>query len=692
MRTRLRRPWAGSLALLLATSPVWAAGASGVLQGRELAPADEVRSGLESVAGSLLGGELKGQVTRAVVEEDAPRRLVVRIGFEGLQGARLWGELLNADRRRQAGIAAGEPAYVPDGAGELVLTFESEPGITPTTSALLRVSVAASGRRTASLTRLFRLGKEWTKPAASGEGFTVTITPRPIGRTAELGPTPTMVVPASQVRIAPPPVSPPAPAAATSTVRVAQPPVAIRSVLTGARTPAAAGTAESVRALPATRILQAQKVALGLAPGDASRGARGPGALPLPTFADVRTEDIRLDLTRVLNVYPEVYQDLEPSSGIFYFLPHDYALEWDESEGYALRTVYAAAAAGAAGEVLMSARLDGGIGARDLEVAARIVRSYAQSRNLPFRELRPLPIDSLTVSITDDLGRYSVPAGRISVNGLTDVTGRLDVSWVTDERTKDFIQQALIENVGIGGSVTYRPTGSALGPRMVPIHMRLADYGTFGPFRWDRTGFRNRTPYPVTLRYLHALRIAASGPPVVNSWDLGETRVPPGGQVRWSAASVPFWIDAEAQKVWIDYTPDAACRECGENAVAGLTGGVSSAGSSQITFHTLTPLAESGALRMLVEVRSRLFDPKGEQTLVRSVVVDADGKDFTVGPVFGADAAAGRAGPWFEFRLTLTMPDGGVVSGDAAWVPGDKLWMPIGQRQLQQSLGRLSGR
>jgi hypothetical protein len=66
-----------------------------------------------------------------------------------------------------------------------------------------------------------------------------------------------------------------------------------------------------------------------------------------------------------------------------------------------------------------------------------------------------MPIDSLTVSISDDLGRYNVPAGRISVNGLSDVAGQLDVSWVTDERTKDFIQEALVENVGISGSVTY---------------------------------------------------------------------------------------------------------------------------------------------------------------------------------------------------------------------------------------------
>lgn len=696
MRQRFLRPWAVLLAVVLAACSLMpgsarSAPARGPLEGRELPPDDDVRSGFESFAGSLLGGELKGHVARAVVEEDSPSRLVVRVSHEGLQGARLWGEILNADRRRQAGIVMGEAVSIPEASGELLLTFESQPGSAPSTSALLRVSVAGAGRRAAGYTRLFRLGKEWSKAATSGEGFTVTITPLPIGRTAELGPTPSMVVPASQVRIAPTPASPaPAPVSGSAVPSV-RPMTLTRSVLPASKPATASQVGVAARALPSAMLSQAHQVKLGLTPADASRGARGPGALPLPTFADVRTEDIRLDLTRVLNVRPEVYQDQEPSSGIFYFLPHAYALKWDEAEGYGFKSVYSAASPGAAGEVLMAARLDGGIGSRELEVAARLVQSYAQARGMTFRELRPMPIDSLTISISDDLGRYNVPVDRIAVNGLSDVAGRLDVSWVTDERTKDFIQEALVENVGINGSVTYAPTGNGLGPRTVPIHMRLADYATFGPFRWDRTGWKNPTPYPVTLRYLHALRHAAGGPPVVNSWSLRDTHVPPGGQVRWSAASVPFWIDAEAQKIWIDYTVDASCKECGANAIAALTGGVSTTGSSQITFHSMTPLAESGAQRILVEVRSRYFDPQGAQTRMRSVVVDADDKDFAIGPLFGLDRVTG-AGPMFEFRLTLTMPDGEVVAGNAAWVPGDKLWMPIGNRQLVQSLGKLPGR
>jgi hypothetical protein len=159
--------------------------------------------------------------------------------------------------------------------------------------------------------------------------------------------------------------------------------------------------------------------------------------------------------------------------------------------------------------------------------------------------------------------------------------------------------------------------------------------------------------------------------------------------VRWSATSVPAWIDGQAQKVWIDYTVDASCRPCGTETVAALTGGVSTAGSTQITFHSLTPLAETGAHDILVEVRSRHFDPRGEQLQTRSVVLNSDGKDFLVGPLFVDGAASAGVDPMFEFRLSLTMKDGDTVTGNAAWIPGHALRVPIGRKQIERSVGAL---
>lgn len=670
--------------------------AQGSLEGKELTLANEARSGLESVAGSLLGGALNGRLTHVVIDQDQERNLTVRVSYEGFEGANLWGELLNADGRRQLGIAMGDPVTLPDAASDVMLTFRAEPGAAPTPSALLRISVAASQRRTASYVRTYRLGKEWSAPEISGENFSITITPRPIGRTADLGSSPSSAMPSATARVAPTPNAGSAPPAGAQTPSPFMSPsrsaaAAARS-MTGAR-PMSVASKAAMQALPPGRNIKISSSFYGLNTTDANNGALGPAALPVRPFNEVHTEDIGLDLTKVLNVFPEVYQDQHPSSGIFYFLPHAYGLEWNETDGYAFRTIYSAATGGAPGQVMMAARLGAGLDARDLAITAKIVRAYAEAHQMPFAEVRPLPIDTLAISLSDDLGRYSIPADRVSVHGLSDITGALEVSWVTDERTKDFIQEALLENVGISGSVRFAPTGHGLGTRVIPALMQLADESTFGPFRWERTGCKNVTPYPVVLKYLHALRFVGATP-VVSSWSLGDARIPSGGQVRWSSSGIPFWLDAQAEKMWIDYAVDRGCRACGTNAIAALTGGVSTAGGAQITFHSLTPLAETGAHDVQLEVRSRYFDPRGEELQVRSIVVDADEKDFLVGPLFlGQRSGAGaEGGSFFEYRVSLTMKDGDVFAGSAAWIPGDALRVPIGRRQLERSLGSLPGR
>jgi hypothetical protein len=343
----------------------------------------------------------------------------------------------------------------------------------------------------------------------------------------------------------------------------------------------------------------------------------------------------------------------------------------------------------------MAVRLDAGIGTPEVGLAAAIVKAYADGHGLKFSELRALPIDSVAVSLADVLGQYSIARDRVSVHGLSNVMGQMDVSWVTDERTTAFVREALVEGVGISGDVRFAATGQGLGGHSVPVRVLLADYGTFGPFRWERTGWRNTTPYPITLRYLHALRLATGNPAVIHSWSLGGTVVPPGGQVRWNSTSVPFWLDGQAQKMWLDYSVDGTCTTCGSAAIAGLTGGVSTAGASEITFHTLSPLADAGALEVVAEVRSRYFDPGARDVQVRRVVLDADGKDFRLGPFFPGDRLADgakRADPLFEFRLALTMKDGRPESGEGRWIPSNDLRVPIGRFQLESSLGSVPAR
>jgi len=70
------------------------------------------------------------------------------------------------------------------------------------------------------------------------------------------------------------------------------------------------------------------------------------------------------------------------------------------------------------------------------------------------------------------------------------------------------------------------------------------------------------------------------------------------------------------------------------------------------------------------------------------VVLSADNKDFTLGPIFNSGQQDGE--PLFEYRLDLAMPDGSTHRG-TRWIRSDELRVIVGKAQLEQSLGTLPG-
>ncbi len=346
------------------------------------------------------------------------------------------------------------------------------------------------------------------------------------------------------------------------------------------------------------------------------------------------------------------------------------------------------------GDVAIAARLDAGLGVRERQIASDLMAAYARSHGLPFTALRACPIDSISVSIADDLRRYSIPSNKIAITGISDFLGQIDISWMADPVTKENLQQALVEDVGVSGRVTLYPSGGKLAPIDVPLRIRLADFVTFGPFRWNRAeAWRNRTPYPIRLKYLNALVLDPSSRPIVYSWDLSSTVVPPQGRAQWVSGSVPGWIDSQAKRVWLEYAVDGSCSSCDDAVIHSITGGVSTGGPSQITFHTITPLADTGGYELAAQVRSRYFDPQSHDTQTKTVVLSSDSKDFTLGPVYLGSRQPGEAvpgDPLFEYFLTLTMKDGTTYRA-SRWVTSDDLRLAIGKHQLEEAFGSIPG-
>jgi hypothetical protein len=699
----------------------------GSLQGRELQLTNDSGSGLESFISGLLGGGNSGAgIERVVVMEDGPGHLTVAITHSGLTGARIAGEIRDRGRERIRAIAPAR-ADADSASGETRLSFELRPesaGASEIHSGYLRLSISQPSRPIPTTTT-YLLPKTWSGGGSGGtggggqSGGMVRISPKPVGAAAKLGsrpdyenppkpplkPRPQILVrpaaagaaitgggrmkPATGAMIATAPArggvatAPPAPGSGAA----AMPAPTGRG---GQNNPTITAKTAAVQSrLPAQKskdMLGIQGFKYGVREQDQKLGAQGPGDAAIDLLEGLAADDVGLSGDEILMVAPIVYQDQNPASGIFYYVPRGYRTEWTAETGYGLRMLYGASKGAEAGEVALAARLDAGIDLRESRLASDLLAAYVQRHtDVKFTALRPLPIDQVEVSLASGLQQYSIPPEKIATVAISDILGQIEISCVTDAISKESLQLALTEDIGLSGAVKFTPSGGKLAAQQIPLRLRLADADSFGTLTWRRDEqLHNRTLYPLTLTYLHALVIdPRTNTPFVYSWDLGSAQVAPGGRVEWDPARVPAWIDRDAKRMWVQYRPVAKCRPCDERVIAEVTGGVVSVTTSQLVFRTITPLADTGAYELTVHVRSRFFDPQGQQSQQKSIVLGADGEDFPIGPLYVGESQQGTIA---EYAIDVAMKDGSVHKAKR-WLRADGLRVLIGSTQIRESTG-----
>lgn len=689
------------------------------LQGKKLTLSTDLNSAAESLLGSLLGDrqKLDGRITDLTVEEDAADRLVLAVTYTGYNGATLFGKVQN-DRRREQRDVVGEAVEL-DGSGSARLVLHLREGLAEGTtfeSRFVRLTVSAYGRSEAGLQLVYGLGKRW-EVAVQPENVVVSVVARPVGKAATLRPDQQRLEVTNlpeQMKISRATFQTANPTTGqnitrvnpqlTSQYRLTNPSAKVAAKPPTARVSPPAATLQYQAINPVALALpdrvaltEASKFRYGLKQEDQARGAQGPSAVRIDLLEGILS-DVDLPFEAILSLKSEVFQDKNPASGIYYYLPRAFHLEWDADDGYGMRMLYAASAeAGQAGDVLMATRLASGITTGEATLARKLLDAYrARTGSIQVQELRPLPLaNPPEISLSGGLAhQYDIPAERIAVNAISDALGEVDVSWVTDPVTKQNLQLALTEDVGINGVVSFTPYGGDLGPVGITVQVKLADPVTFGQLRWSRSDeWRNRVPYPIRLKYLHALLLNGNRP-VIYSWDLGGAEVAPGAKVSFDAQRVPRWLEQQSERLWVDYSVVRDCRECDAKIIADITSGVSDAAPSQITFRTLTALADTGAIELAVRVRSRYFHPRDRETEIKPLLVlGEDMAEYTTGPVYLVDRQPGEAvpgDPLFEYQLELLMADG-QSHRSTRWVASNDLRVNIGRFQVEESLGFLPG-
>jgi hypothetical protein len=681
--------------------------AGGSAAGRELSPAPGLEGGLAALIEGVFGsrGREGGRIDRVVVAEETPERLVVEVSVSGeLADRSLRGQLLGRDRKVQPQFVA-PVVTLQTGSAPVRLVFEPVAGAAPGgPPEYLRLSLEGTRR---ALSQTYRWNPARGGSARAGGGsapraLRVRLRPEPLAAAlpgqapveAAASPTPRPAAAASAT---------PRPATvhdhrrrATRSTATASP----RRIHAGVtRRPSApqrqalmTTVTPVVRTLRRTRKPAANPGRPSPVPPTPVPGVRGPGAETHDLLAEMDFDDVSLDLDEVTNVHPLVYRDENPVSGLFYFLPRMYHLEWlaDQSR-YNMALLYLAAIApGSAGEVSMAASLTAGLDPAEIRFAEELLRAYCRRRGFKFVQLRPVPIDPgrVSVSLAGTLRLFDIPAEKVAPAGISDVLGELEVAWVTDPVSKENVQLVMKQG-GLHGNVTFASPGDDQTAHLVDLQIKLADAGSFERSRWRRgERWRNPTPYPVRLRYVHAVLVGPDHRPRLYSWNLGDTVVPPAGEVDWDAGAVPAWLDQRASRVWVSYAVDGNCESCDVHVLRAITEDTQAA-TSEIVFHAITALSDTGAYELALRVRSKHFDAQGRDMQEKRLVLKADRQDFTVGPIHTAHPRA-EGEPLFEYLLTLTMPDG-TEHASRRWIPGDSLRVLIGRSQLEAALGFVPG-
>jgi len=621
----------------------------GDLRGQELTLANSITSFGKSVFDDIIrGSNLKGNIGKVTVTEDDERSLVIVVQYSGFAGASIWADALDSGRRAQ-GLIQGSPVKITGGGSQVELTLtlaEQAPEDPSLISTFLKLNIGdADGRIKVSHT--YALHKRW-EVRVPPENVIVRITPQPVGAAARLG--------ESETTLPAPEVSP------------------------------------AVAEMSLNKLLKpAGEHKYGVPLKVAENRGRGPSnqtvdlVKELRVAPDVLHNDGYEGISGLMPV--KIFEDQNPDSGIFYYLPRAYHVSWDGDQGYGLKLLLSAASQeGQPGEARWSSLMDANVTEADLRLAMDLLRArQAQDARFKFRELRAMPLAAAPkISLTGGLQHfYNVPQDKITAIAFSEALEQVKAAWVTDLTTSESMKLALKEKVGISGEVTFQPAGDGVAQK-IPLEIQLAKVATFGDLFWRR-GERvaNRTPYPVRLKYLHIMLMEGHAP-TIYSWRLGEAVVPPQAKVRIDPARIPTWLDRRAKRMWIEYAPLSDCETCDERVIEQITNGVADVATAQITFHTITPLVDTGAYEVTVKVRSKYFDPRSREVKQKDpLALNTDNKDFTLGPIYPVNRRGDD--PLFEYSLDVTMPDGSAHKSPR-WVPSDSLRVVIGKIQVQELL------
>ncbi|WNJ19651.1 hypothetical protein [Pontibacter sp. G13] len=388
------------------------------------------------------------------------------------------------------------------------------------------------------------------------------------------------------------------------------------------------------------------------------------------------------DLADNWNFFPKVYPDQNEHSGIIYYLPKNYSVQWDAStQDYSLSMYYLSSTGDGRGEVIVTAELTPKLTEQEIEEAEELLSKQLRKDI----KLYPMPIMSTPqVSLGQSLENFGVDPSSLHINVHSDFLEPIVLSWKMDQRVDDLIG-FMMSNAQLAGKLQFEPYAEEEQFIDVPIRMKLNEPETYGKLTYENAasvlnGTTNPLDYPIILEELSVMRRKGNRH-TLETITLGNYRVEPGMMFSdYSDTERTRLIEGDIiEQIWLKYSMDADCETCKETILDKILSGTSRARVQDIELEVLNPIAFSGAALIKLQVRSIQADPNGESmAYLEMLTIRQDFTPLKPGQLMIPEGENAQ----FEYQVSLVMPTGEVKVSE--WVAHDNLTLVLGEFQLNE--------
>lgn len=381
-----------------------------------------------------------------------------------------------------------------------------------------------------------------------------------------------------------------------------------------------------------------------------------------------------------------IYQDKNINSGVYYYRPSAYNLSWEEQEGFKFSMQYGKGSGTSDGAVNMAASLSCDVNNNEADLIAQIIKTHVENKGRRFEEARAIIPSDPRISFQGNAQAFNIGSDKFSANVLSSIYEPITMAWTASSDATNEMIAALGENIAIAGNVSYSP-GVGVSNVSVPLRINLADKTTFGRIELDKGTWRsqrwkNKFPYGIKIKNLHSIILFSDGSPCIYTWNLGDKSIPSHAQLEFEGQSVPAWMDTSSKvlRMWVEYEV-LPCKECDQEVIDMISSGTTSGKQRTVSFRSLGLMSRYNAKYIKLEVRSKALDPRGKTTLIKSITIEQDERNYDIGPFYVWNDKDLR----YEYRITLINDDTSIEG--SSWIGDNSLEIMMNKSVAERCLG-----